>query len=196
MRKESRIITYIPKEFHSRFIALRDISYKIRHEEECKTRIKMGYMDLHLDKKDKDTGRWNRVRIDIDLPPVELNQSPSKVDSESPPPGRPDQVRQSKRDRESTGSANNTPKMSRIDSCTKNQTESHKDTLEDSFETRLRKANLVSEDSATVVDEGKSCKKKDDLGVVISVTSTPSLQQANNQYSASPVFKKSSTSQN
>ena len=197
MRKESRIITYIPKEFHSRFIALRDISYKIRHEEECKTRIKMGYMDLHLDKKDKDTGRWNRVKIDIDLPPVELNKSPTKFDSESPAHGRPDQVRQGKRDRESTGSAsNNTPKMSRIENCTKTQNEPLKDTLEDSFETRLRKANLVSDDSVSVVDEGNNVKKKDDLGVIISVTSTPVLQPANNQYSASPVFKKSCNSQN
>ena len=46
MRKESRILTYIPKEFHSRFEAIRDFGNIIRLEEKCKTRIKMGLVQV------------------------------------------------------------------------------------------------------------------------------------------------------
>ena len=58
MRKESRILTYIPREFHNRFEAIRDLANGMRHMQRCKTRIKMGYMDLQLHRKDRDNGMW------------------------------------------------------------------------------------------------------------------------------------------
>ena len=102
MRKESRILNYIPREFHTRFEAIRDIGNSIRLSENCKTRIKMGFMDLQLHKKEGSQGRWELVPLPTDLPPVEVGISPKKADSGSPAPGRPDQVRGDKRERESS----------------------------------------------------------------------------------------------
>ena len=100
MRKESRILNYIPREFHSRFEAIRDIGNSIRISEKCKTRIKMGYMDLQLHKKEGSQGRWELVPLPSHLPAVELGISPRKPCSGSPAPGRPGQVRVDKRVRE------------------------------------------------------------------------------------------------
>ena len=92
MRKESRILTYIPKEFRSRFEAIRDLGNIIRLEEKCKTRIKMGYMDLQLHKKDSLIGKWELVPLPAGIPPVEFRGSPGKVESGSPSwPARTDQ---------------------------------------------------------------------------------------------------------
>ena len=117
MRKESRILTYIPREFHSRFEAIRDIGNELRLTQQCKTRIKMGHMGLQLHRKDRDTGRWQLVQLPAGLPAVELGISPRKPDSGSPAPGRPGQARAEKRSRDSTGSlGNNTPKVAKKDS--------------------------------------------------------------------------------
>ena len=67
----------------------------------------MGFKDLQLDKKDRVSGRWTRVKVDFELPPIELNKLVEKEDLGSPPPGRPDQARHGKRDRESSGSTGN-----------------------------------------------------------------------------------------
>ena len=104
MRKESRIMTYIPKEYRSRFEAIRDLGNNIRFEEKCKTRIKMGYTDLQLHKKDRLTGKWELVPLPAGIPVVEFRGSPGKIDSGSPAPGRQGQSRSDKRNRESTGS--------------------------------------------------------------------------------------------
>ena len=194
MRKESRIITYIPREFHSRFVALRDLSYTIRHEEDCKTRIKMGFNDLHLDKKDKNTGRWIRVKVDFELPAIDLSRSPLKEPSNSPAPGRPEQNRQSKRGRESTGSdSNNTPKVSKVDVTDNKIQAQDKSVSVDSFEKRLRDADLVSE---IVEDPAEKCHGKLDHGNVVSITSTPLGKSISSQSSESPVFKKTNHKQN
>ena len=115
MRKESRILTYIPKEFHNRFGAIREIGDTIRSEEKFKTRIKMGFTDLQLHKKEGSAGKWVKVPLPSGLPPIELGVSPTKSDSGSPAPGRPGQEVREKRSRESfespTGQAN--PKAAR-----------------------------------------------------------------------------------
>ena len=87
MRKESRILNYIPREFHSRFEAVREIGNSIRFSENCKTRIKMGFMDLQLHKKKGSQGRWELVPLPTDLPPVEVDLSPQKTCLGSPAPG-------------------------------------------------------------------------------------------------------------
>ena len=104
MRKASRIITYIPKEYHSRFQALREIGNQLRLEGDCKTRIKMGFRDLQLHKKDRNLGKWELVELPDSLPPVNFESSPEKVQTASPAPGRPEQSRGGKRNRDSTGS--------------------------------------------------------------------------------------------
>ena len=91
-----------------------------------------------------------------------------KEDLGSPPPGRPDQARHGKRDRESSGSTgNSTPKMSRIENTpidgTKKKSLAEKDSHEESFETRLRKADLVSDGASSVVDEGSGCQSRKEL---------------------------------
>ena len=93
MRKESRIITYIPKEFHSRFEVIRDIGTELRLREKCNTRIKMGFMDLQLFRKEKGRGKWYEVQLPTDIPPVELGMVSRRVVFESPAPGRPGQSR-------------------------------------------------------------------------------------------------------
>lgn len=116
MRKDSRIITYIPKQFHTRFCAIKDLDKKLRQEEKCQTRIKMGLRDLQLLKKDRAIGKWEHVPIPANFPPVELGSSTSRTVSGSPAPGRPGQGRGDKRGRESTGSSNgdNTPKARKV----------------------------------------------------------------------------------
>ena len=104
MRKASRIITYIPKEYHSRFQAIREIGNQLRIEGDCKTRIKMGYRDLQLHKKERNIGKWELVELPASLPPVNFESSPEKVQTGSPAPGRPEQGRGGKRNRDSTGS--------------------------------------------------------------------------------------------
>ena len=106
MRKESRIITYIPKEFHNRFCAIKELEKNLREEEKCKTRIKMGLRDLVLLKKDRAIGTWEFVPIPFNFPPVEFGSQASKTVSGSPVPGRPEQGRGDKRGRVSTGSSN------------------------------------------------------------------------------------------
>ena len=62
MRKESRILTYIPKQYRKRFEAIRDLGNIMRLAENYKTRIKMGYKDLQVHKKDRDIGKWELVK--------------------------------------------------------------------------------------------------------------------------------------
>ena len=63
MRKESRILTYIRK-------VIRDLGNPISFEEKCKTRTKIGFMDLQLHKRDVDSGIWKLVQLPAGLPPV------------------------------------------------------------------------------------------------------------------------------
>ena len=112
MRKESRILTYIPREFHSRFEAMRNLANVMRFEQRCKTRIKMGNMDLQLHRKDRDNGRWERVQLPAGLPRVQLGISPGlawpgQPSLGSPAPDRPGQ--NSSESRESTTSSDNIP---------------------------------------------------------------------------------------
>ena len=133
--------------------------------------------------------------MDFELPPIELNKLVEKEDLGSPPPGRPDQARHGKRDRESSGSTgNSTPKMSRIEN-TKKKSSAEKDSHEESFETRLRKADLVSDGASSEVDDGSGCQSRKDIGSVVSVISTPVIPSVS-PYTASPVFKKNSTPKN
>ena len=50
MRKESRVMNYIPRQFQDRLSAISSIDYNIRADKTYQTRIKMGFHDLELHK--------------------------------------------------------------------------------------------------------------------------------------------------
>ena len=99
MRKESRILNYIPREFYKRFSGISKFEYQLRPE--YQTRVKMGLRDLELHKKVRGSKKWERVTLPAYLDPLELDWSPPQPISTSPPPGRPGH---GQRERESTGS--------------------------------------------------------------------------------------------
>ena len=103
MRKESRILIYIPREFHDRYDDLAGYEYKIRKFENYQTRIKWGYEDLELYKRYRGADEWERVALPEGLQKVNIN--PRNSISLSPAQGRPGQTlgRGEKRDRGSPG---------------------------------------------------------------------------------------------
>ena len=178
----------------------------IRFEEKCKTRIKMGFMDLQLHRKDGSTGKWQLVQLPAGLPTVELGISPRKAESGSPAPGRPGQERTEKRSRVSTGSTENrTQKITRKDeeenqegnlSGKDDGDSSEEETdAEKSLRKTIEEANLVGEATISPVKAGAGLDRQPDIGMIVSVTATPSKPN-HEQYSASPVFKKNTNLQN
>ena len=99
MRKESRIIMYVPKQLYERFSSLSTHGYNIRKEEKCQTRIKMGQRDLVLFKRFR-VDKWEHVPLPEDLPHVELSSF-----SRQPAPGRPVQGREGTADQHNEGSS-------------------------------------------------------------------------------------------
>ena len=51
MRRESRVQTYIPREFKERARAISEFEYELREREKCKTKVRMGYHDLQVLKR-------------------------------------------------------------------------------------------------------------------------------------------------
>ena len=201
MRRESRIVNYIPRQFQDRLAAVSTIDYNLRADKQFQTRIKMGLNDIELHKKLRGTSRWEKVILPPDLPPVDLSAKPPAQESGSPPPGRPghDYTRDNKRGRESTGSdsSQNDTKVAKkshdtannIDVTKQAEKDQKKDEESDeSFEKLVEKADLVSQ-GETSSDDGIG-KKPNDPGIITSVQGTPKhlclekLQQ-------SPIFSKS-----
>ena len=98
MRKESRVMIYIPKQFHNRYDDLAGHEYKLRKFENFQTRIKWGWRDLELHKKIRGAEKWQRVELPEDLRKVDMNPQRSSI-SLSPAPGRPGQDEGGKRRR-------------------------------------------------------------------------------------------------
>ena len=91
LRKESQLVTYIPKEFQERFKALNEVLKPLREEGEgWRTRVKMGKMDLLVSKKEKQMGaKYKDLNLDMkSLPEVCMTRPKIQV-SDSPPAGRP-----------------------------------------------------------------------------------------------------------
>ena len=91
MRKESQLVTYVPREFQELFQALNEKLKVVRMEGEgWRTRVKVGREDLIVYKKKKQIGAvFEYLDMDLsDLPPVCLTR-PKVPISDSPPPGRP-----------------------------------------------------------------------------------------------------------
>ena len=161
----------------------------MRFEQQCKTRIKMGSTDLQLHKKDRESGRWELVQLPADLPSIEIGCSPIKPDSGSPAPGRPGQGRVEKRSRESSDSpVDNTPKVARVDN------EKSVENKDEEFRKAIEEAELVGESTISPVKDGDGLQKRDDRGIVVSVTATPSKSSNFIPYGASPILKTSRNS--
>ena len=201
MRKESRIVNYIPRQFQDRLAAVSTIDYNLRADKQFQTRIKMGFTDIELHKKLRGTSRWEKVILPPNLPPVDLSaKSPAQL-SGSPPPGRPghDYSRDNKRGRESTGSdgGQNNSKVAKPDDNIASEVEVSKqavggkekaDASEESFEKLLEKADLVSQGEAS--PEGEIGKKANDPGFITSVEGTPK-HICLEKFQHSPIFSKS-----
>ena len=206
MRKGSRILNYIPRQFYDRFRTVSDFEYKLRKEDESiQTRVRMGFKDLELHKKFRGVaGKWERVALPEGLPPVNLSSSPSQAVSLSPAPGRPgqDDRRGEKRGRGSTGSQNgqSTHKSARSEE----ESEANEALEKESEIERMRKdrneawresveaAHLVGKATISPIKEGEGLRKNPDLGAVVSVTGTPFKQNPSLDYAESPILSKSS----
>jgi hypothetical protein len=173
MRKESRIINYIPRQFQERLAAVSAIDYSLRADKRHQTRIKMGPLDLELHKKLRGTTKWVRVDLPRSLPPVDLSSRQSAPLSHSPPPGRPghEDSRDKKRGRVSTGSdsGQNSSKISKQNEASKEDGTAE---VEQSWEKAVEKAVLVSE-GVTSPNHNKS-EKLIDPGMITSIEGTPS----------------------
>ena len=193
MRKESRILNYIPRQFKERARAIGEIEYKLRKEQNFQTRIKMGLNDLELWKKIKGmNGRWERVALPGNLPKIDLNSPVIGLESTSPPPGRPDS-QGGKRGRESTGSEsgkkNSKNARNELD-------ESSADIIVEDFSEKVKKANLVGEATISPTKHGEGLHKNPDHGTVFSVTGMAAKHTiVVEDYPGSPILSKSTRRQ-
>ena len=202
MRKESRILNFIPAEYEDRYTDIRDIEYNLRQEEDCQTRIKMGFNDLELSKKIRGSGKWQRVPLPpgiarVDLTRTELlaeNQghgggrdyTPLDFSSMSPAPGRP-----GKRGRESTGSpTGQTQKKAARDDIGEREVVDNKvrkKNGENGWKKAIEEANLVTESQITPTKDTEGLVKMADTGIITSISGTPSQKTIK-----SPIITKNS----
>ena len=193
MRKESRIINFIPKQFSDRVRAISEIDYNIRLDKSYQTRIKMGLTDVELHRKLRGTTRWEKVSLPGNLPPVNLrarSPPPAALASLSPPPGRPRlQSTRDKRGRDSSGSETeqNNPKVAK-------QSEGGKDSTEKDSAVDLVKVWMNSVSEATLVTEGSNSpvKASPDPGLFTSIQGTPAKSLSELTYIQSPILSSKS----
>ena len=167
MRKESRILIYIPKEFHDRYNDLAGLEYKIRKLENYQTRIKWGYDDLELHKKVRGSDRWEQVALPEELPKVNMNPRSSK--SLSPAPGRPQESqslgRGEKRDRGSPGTSPDQVKQkSRRPDEEVDKHEDIRSKRSDIWKDIIERAELVGEATISPTKENQGLKTQLDRG--------------------------------
>ena len=192
MRKESRIMNYIPRQFRERARAIGEIEYRLRKEQNFQTRIKMGLNDLELWKKIRGmNSRWEKVSLPRNLPRIDMSSPVRGSVSTSPPPGRPD-GQGAKRGRESTGS----------ESGKKNSKNARKDLNDtsdnsvDNFSEKVKKANLVGEATISPTKHGEGLYKKPDHGAVFSVTGMSAKHMIVQQdFPGSPILSRSTRRQ-
>ena len=184
MRKGSRIVNFIPRQFKERSRAIGEIEYKLRKDENYQTRIKMGTTDLELWKKERGMNhRWERVRLPSNLPPVDL-YSQARPSSSSPPPGRPEGLG-GKRGRDSPESESNQKQ------CKAAKKDGSGNSKAKDWSDIVRNADLVSEESSiSPTKEGEGLKRKIDFGHISSVQGTPAKPLQDHEYEASPVLSR------
>ena len=196
MRKESRIHNYIPRQFRERARAISEIEFNIREVEKCKTKVKMGFKDLQLFKKERG-GKWVHVELpEAELPPVDLGPgaSPSKNGTASPAPGRPCQSRTDKRQRESSGSPNGSqPKNARNETVVTTPTQLSN--TASGWSKAVGEAELVTKGSS-VSPAGMGLIRQPELGRVLSISGTPRKisPELTTDYVSCPVFSRQNKS--
>lgn len=181
MRREARILNYIPAEFQERYFDIREIEYSLRQEQNCHTRIKMGLKDLELSKKMRGSRRWERVTLPSGLAAVDLSQtggwtrnSLATSMAESPAPGRPDQDRDrpNKRGRESLGTP---PGQSDLKAAREeNSVKDREKEREEAWKQSIEQADLVGDSRITPTKENEGLRRSPDTGIVTSISGTPS----------------------
>ena len=189
MRKVSRVINYIPRQFQDRLSAVSNIDFNIRADKKYQTRIKMGLYDLELHRKLRGTRNWERVPLPTNLPPVDLSSRPPPSFSDSPPPGRPghEEEYSIKRSRDSSGSSpgQGNPKIAKQSEVADDDfTDKEKD---DSFVQLVAKADLVTEG-----DDSSEFDRVKDPGTVTSVQGTPAKLLVREKFQSSPIIARSS----
>ena len=192
MRKESRIMNYIPRQFRERARAIGEIEYRLRKEQNFQTRIKMGLNDLELWKKIRGmNGRWEKVSLPRNLPRIDMSSPVRGPISTSPPPGRPDS-QGAKRGRESTGSESGKKNSKNA----RNDLNDTSDNSFDNFSEKVKKANLVGEATISPTKHGEGLYKKPDHGAVFSVTGMSAKHTiVEEDFPGSPILSKSTRRQ-
>ena len=72
LKKNQRLVRYIPKEFYERYRAIEGDAYLLRHcDKKYKTKVQMGLQDLVLYKKEAG-GTWTTVPSSLGWPEVTL----------------------------------------------------------------------------------------------------------------------------
>ena len=196
MRKESRVLIYIPKEFHDRYNDLAALEYKLRKLESYQTRIKWGLEDLELHKKVRGSDRWEKVALPKELPKVNMN--PRSSISLSPAPGRPHESqtlslgRGEKRDRGSPGSSPDQVKQKSLRQDEEvDKTKDIRSKSSDTWKDIIERAELVGEATISPTKENQGLKTQLDRGLITSITGTPAKTDSLELVSvSSPIFSK------
>ena len=68
VKKDHRVINWIPKQMYERFRAVESLAYTIRKEEGLKTRVKIGQTDFKLLTRDPNSSLWTTRHLPDNLP--------------------------------------------------------------------------------------------------------------------------------
>ena len=194
MRRESRIINYIPRQFQDRLRAVSEIDYNIRQSKKYQTRIRMGLQDIELLQKLRGTTKWEIVPLPSNLPPVNLNSQPPPSCSDSPPVGRPGHdytnTNDNKRERESSGSDTdqNNSKVAKQNDIPKEVDNCSKEKQGKTWAEIVEKADLVRE---ATKNSSEKIEKFQDPGKITSIQGTPVKLNPTLDYVKSPILTKS-----
>lgn len=77
IKKDHRVIRWIPKQMYERYRAVEGLAYKLRQEQGLKTRVKIGVTDLVLSTRDPKLTVWSNYILPDNLPEIHLEQLPS-----------------------------------------------------------------------------------------------------------------------
>ena len=131
--------------------------------------------------------------LPVDLPHVEVGSSAGLMESRSPAPGRPGQGdRGDKRGRETSRSSPNfnTSKSARREDVSEATDVKEKENeAGQNFRKKVEDSVLVTEATTSPCKEGKGLVRKLDLGIITSVTGTPSRSKNEENFTVhSPIF--------
>jgi hypothetical protein len=79
VKKDHRVIRWIPKQMYDRYRAVEGLAYRLRQEEGLKTRVKLGRTDLVLSTRQPESSVWYNRILPNNLPEVNLEQFTSSI---------------------------------------------------------------------------------------------------------------------